>query len=179
MISQPGHWGTPEQRLPPRSSALAGSGCEGHGLCSETGVHLRASLSGGCQLTALLAVEWQVVSEGSSCSQPRGCRGKKGRPPFCRAHTKSGSFSIRRLQVPADLGKSAISTPAADGDVAKGELIPGPEVELLSHAQKRIIQGDTRDDKGRETFWEGTLGGCGRRAAGEGKPRRTALSRGS
>lgn len=55
-----------------------------------------------------------------------------------------------------------------------GGPLPGPESGLLSHTQKRPVQGDTCP-QGKRLYWEGRPGG-GQQVRG---PRRTALPRGS
>ena len=53
--------------------------------------------------------------------------------------------------------------------------LPGPETELLSNTQKRIVQGDTCADKARDFIGKGTRVESSRVR----EPRRTALVRGS
>ena len=63
---------------------------------------------------------------------------------------------------------SVISTPTADGGVAGRGLTPGPGVELWSNAQKRIIQGDTCVDKGRDFLGRGSWVGAGEEQQSKG-----------
>ena len=57
----------------------------------------------------------------------------------------------------------------------EGGPLPGPETELLSNTQKRIVQGDTCADKARDFIGKGTRVESSRVR----ECRRTALPRGS